>query len=750
MALELTTATLRALQETSIEPNIVVEFDGLDVLFSAKAVKEFIKINDPGFFIGSEGYFIGGLFDVDPETNKTLIDSQSTTFSIKQQINHDEGKSSSISSMTIGLVDKDEYVTLVISPGQVLEDVLGRQVTVSITYGDVSFFEDSIQIFKGFVTEVNSTAGLVKFKINHPDNKKNVKLFKKVSTAITSAINASQTTIAVDDASGFYEAVDALGTYLRIGSEVIEYTNIVGNTFTGCVRGSLGSIAAPHDDNSTVNVIYSLEDNPLTLAMKIMMSGHGTDPIYENIAVSSFLQIGAGITQVANAIYFDQVNVPQKYGLRVGDTVTITGATNAANNVTNATVVEVVQSESGYYIVLSGVSLVLENVTSAVMQTFTQFNVFPDGMRMKPDEVDIDEHEKIRDFFHSTTQMRFYIKEDELEGKEFIEGQLYRPIACYALPRKATSSVGYTVGPIPGEDIKTLDISSVKVPRQLSIKRTTARSFFNEVVYKYEDSPLTEDEVYTRGKIFISADSKNRIPGGNRTFEIEAQGLRTDLNAQNIVDQNAGRILDRYKFAAEIVNAQAMLRVGIAIEVGDIVVGSFKDLQVSDSTRGDRQFKERLFEVLNKSLNIKTGQIDFQLLDTGLGLETRYALVSPCSPIVGVISSAQFVIGPDPFYGGQFGDDEFRKWVNVIDIANPISILVRNADYSIQEDLVVTNINENTFTLQSPASITLTEGLMVEFTGYVDEDVSNKQKLIYGWMTDDLAFPDGENPYTMI
>ena len=124
---------------------------------------EYITINCPGFFIGSEGFFIGGLKAAQPDANKTLIDSKSTSFTIRQQINHDEGKTSSVSSMNVGLVDKDKFVSEVISPGFLLEDILGRKAQIFVTYGTVSFFEDAIEVFKGFVTSVDSGPGLIKF-----------------------------------------------------------------------------------------------------------------------------------------------------------------------------------------------------------------------------------------------------------------------------------------------------------------------------------------------------------------------------------------------------------------------------------------------------------------------------------------------------------------------------------------------------------------------------------------------------------
>lgn len=748
MAIDLSNRTRRALSELSIEPNLIVQIEGISTLFSAVPVRDFIEYGCPDIFYGGDDVFYGGLKDV--EDNKDYIDSGTTTFSIRQQMNYDEGNASSISSMTIGLVDKNQEISRLISPGFEIEDILGRKVRVYQQFGDTSFFEDAILVFRGFVTKIDSQPGLVKLKLNHPDNKKQVSLFKSVETRLTAGINASQTTIPVEDASTFFDGQGPLNAYIRIGTEIMSYTSRTGTTFDGATRGSLGSTAQPHSSGAQVRALYCLEGSPFDLALQIMMSGHGTDPIFEDIPVTKFVQVGAGSGEVADAIWFEGVRIIENYGLRVGDTITITGATNGANNIVNQTVTDIVQFESGFYIVVDGAGLVLETTTSAVMATFTQFNTLPDGMRMTPDEVDVDEHILVRDRFFSSTEFRIYIKEDEIEGKEFIDLQLYQPISCYALPRKAASSVGYTVGPIPGEDIVTLDNTNIRDPKNIVLTRTTNRSFFNEVVYKYDDDPLNEEERFLSGSIIISQTSKNRIPGTTKTLSISSLGLRTDLNAANLVALNAQRQIDRYEFGAEQVTVKTLLRNSAGLEIGDVVVGALEALQVTDITRGDRQFESRLFEIQNKTINLKSGLVDLVLLDTGLNIDTRFGLMSPVSRIKGVVSQSVFIIGPDDFYGGKFGQDEFRKWESLVRANRRVSIVMTDDERTFTEDAVLRAVDGNQLTLVDPLVTPIVEGYRIEFSGYVDVDTTDDQKLVYGYMTDDPNFPDGGNPYGMI
>jgi hypothetical protein len=66
-------------------------------------------------------------------------------------------------------------------------------------------------------------------------------------TALNNLINSTDTTIGVNDASSFAAAGSII-----VGTEVISYTEISGNDFTGCVRGASNTAAVSHDYNVTV------------------------------------------------------------------------------------------------------------------------------------------------------------------------------------------------------------------------------------------------------------------------------------------------------------------------------------------------------------------------------------------------------------------------------------------------------------------------------------------------------------------
>ena len=64
---------------------------------------------------------------------------------------------------------------------------------------------------------------------------------------IGQTVAANNVTITVDDTTGFSPA----GTMI-IGTELISYTGLTLTTFTGCIRGAQGTIAAPHPNNSVI------------------------------------------------------------------------------------------------------------------------------------------------------------------------------------------------------------------------------------------------------------------------------------------------------------------------------------------------------------------------------------------------------------------------------------------------------------------------------------------------------------------
>ena len=69
------------------------------------------------------------------------------------------------------------------------------------------------------------------------------------TTTLNGAINDTTTTVVLTDASNF---PDTGTSFVLIGSEMIQYTGISGNTLTGVTRGARGTTAASHSNGVTV------------------------------------------------------------------------------------------------------------------------------------------------------------------------------------------------------------------------------------------------------------------------------------------------------------------------------------------------------------------------------------------------------------------------------------------------------------------------------------------------------------------
>lgn len=118
-------------------------------------------------------------------------------------------------------------------------------------------------------------------------------------TFLTSALSASDTSIAVNDASAFHRKIDggSIGVgnpgYIKIGNEIISYSAISqdGKTITVLDRGENGTTAVSHSDESVVEC-YNLDGIPLIDINKIHNSIESPTLDSYRISVSSLGNVG--------------------------------------------------------------------------------------------------------------------------------------------------------------------------------------------------------------------------------------------------------------------------------------------------------------------------------------------------------------------------------------------------------------------------------------------------------------------------
>lgn len=754
MGFTLTPTAQAASQSVSKEPNLVLEIDGVPTRFGSAQILKVIRIGDPGLFIDGS-WVIGGVRGLEDQLTAISFDNSSS--SIRQQLEVDKGRGSSIASLEIGLIDFNEQISELVSPGFVVEDILGRKASVfiGIDAEKTNFPDDYIRIFRGIIDNVDAGAGLIKINIAHPEQKKKASIYQQIQTQLNGPIDSVVTTIPLVSTAGLLAPVTgpdglidpAFRAYVRIDNEFIQYTGISGNNLTGCVRAQLGQPTAAHADEAEVVSFYRLTDRAMILALKLMMTRRG--PFAEGVRVSRFGE-DFDLEIELNTLYFQNFNIQEEFGLVAGDYVSVTGATIPGNNFSLRKIVDIGQTDTGSsFITVDGAPFTIETDSLAEASFRSQFDTLPEGLRLGGDETDVEEHLRIDQLFLSNFNYDFYLKETIENGRDWLEQEIYKPAGSYSINRKAKASVGLFVGPIPSASTKTLSDQNVTNPDRLRIRRSINKNFANTVVYKYEVSAL--EERFLRGVVYQSATSLDRIPVGVRALVIEASGMRDALLAQNLTSAAADRRLERFRFGAETLDqVQVTFGTGFNIELGDILILDAENLQLLNSEGGDRNKPQKFFEVINLSKDFRRGVVTLDLLDSNFDGQLRIGLISPSSIVAAGLSQTQLQIQPS-YSTGAFGSAEFRKWQKLLGSQGNVVVKVRSSDFTTRfSESRIQSISGNIITLQTALGFTPQPGDVMELSQYSSPNVTEQVKLLYAHLSDVGLFPDGSNPYVLL
>lgn len=766
MAYQLTPRAKQLLNQTNIEPNVVLCIDGYDFCFGAQITQIAAYIGQPGLDIGE--FNIGGLAQDASVLDYISLDG--TTTNITQQLDTDKGGASSTQTMKIRIVDFEGQVTRLISPGYDLDDILYRDCTVYLGFRAGSFPDDYVDLFVGKIQLIESGAGFVEFTIAHPEDLKRSEVFPKIETevavpvdyksvtiqnlfyqqrgdvtgtveirylnspfigdtatvstsgnlitvqiesgvtkhrtikkAIEGSLDASQLVIvkgvgdlaAVATAVGItplevdgiisLESVDGfltsntplVRTFCKIDDEIIEYTaaNPGTNQLIGCTRAALNSFGSTHEIGAQASSFYVIGDgtgnsNAIDLALRIMLSGVG-----EYVSGQGDIQFynWDGINNHPQGLLITGLDLVRDKNVREGDTITVSGSAISGNNVTGE-IISIEAVDLGTVIYVDGASFTFELDSPAVVSITSQYDVLPDGIGMAPKQVDIDRFLELKSKFPSSLPtFQIYLKES-MNVKDFIQKELFIPSAMYALPRKGKSSVGILAPPLYENDSKILTLDNLKDPQKIKTSRSANKYFYNSVVTKYNEDSV--DDKYLNQSILLSATSTNRVKAPNRPLVVEAKGVRPGALNEAIIQRNAKRYLDRYQFGAEWIPVEPDFKTGFGVEIGDSIVFGEPALQVSDTTGGDRNFRPRVFEVVNKDFDWRAGKVRLQIVDTNYSTGVRYGTWSPASNIVAKVGPNQFHIT------NSFGSDsDADKWLPYTNR----TVRLRAQDYSASE-----------------------------------------------------------------
>lgn len=813
MALDITENLKQELRASSVKPILVLKIDGYDNIFNNTSIKSYIKIGEPGLKIGMplapsiEVWKIGGykyLANQSPYISFNI----GTTTKITQKIDPSRGLGSSVSQMNIAIVDVNGEITKFASPGFVLDDLLGRRVSVYSGVENSSFPLDYNVIFRGNIQDINAQSGAIVLSLNNTEERKRQEIVPKIKTELIDRVNyrslkiydlfymtlddykenvvieyvsdgsvvgepvvsvvnnvitvrflnatASAIKKAIEnnpsanqmvelknetedeevsqgfgsfnlvtdyelsafDLSGFYtETTDeTLTTYISIGEELIRYKNIVSGIYlTDLMRSQNNSIPSVHNAESKINRIVRLKGNGIELILKLLLS-NGPEFFIENLNVDSINVINSE-TEINNSLYFADINIEEEYGVSRGDFVTIDNAANPSNNKT-AMILEIgLFGSSGSYIILSE-SLISEPTTSATINIKSQFNVLPFGVGFVPNEVDVKQHLFIRDTFLPNVELDL-IADSIPNGKEFIEQEFYLPLGCYSVPRKGRSSIVYQSPPLPNYEVVTLNLRNVVNPSDLVVRRSMSENFFNEVIFNYNYDIIKNE--YARNLITSSSQSKSRINVGSKPFTITSKALRSSSGADEIASQSSNRYLRRYQFGAEFIKGiKVLYGQGYQIEIGDVVNVDYGNLKLSNFSSGTRTNGNKLMEVLNKTVDSKTGEIVLDVVNTIFGVNDRLGLISPSS-MTGSGSTFNKLIIVKSF-STQSYERESMKWTTGGYVGQMIT--VRNEDYTESYNTIIRGFDNNDpqGMLVDPLPVEVGENFIIENPRYPDSE----------------------------
>jgi len=729
MALELSVKADLLKDQTNIEQQLILEIDGIPFIYGAITVTKLalygddIKYGDAGLVYG------GGIPDPD---GRAYISLEKTTRQITQQLEVDKGGVGSVQRFNVQLVDKNQEVTQAFRPGEYVDDILSREANVYVGFGG-SHPEDSVRIFNGIITSQQASPGSWIVGIDHPEYLKRQDLFTQVQAQLDGAIGAGDTSLTLKNVAGtLVEPGDSVRSYVRIDDELIEFSGVSGNVLTGLTRGSLTSVAASHDDEADAVSFYTLSGDPIDLALKLMLSNDGNVAFKTGVELPAFEQVTPSTT-IENGLVFNDTRIKDSLGLEIGDLVSVSGATEGANNFTDGVIAAFVKEPTATVIIVSGPTLVVETGSSAVASFKSKYNTLPTGAGcgMSPSQVDVAQHLRMKTLFPSLPDYEHYIK-DTINAKEFITNEVYFPAGFYQVPRKGRSSVNTTIPPLVLDDLVELNNSNTEKAATNKLTRGITKNFYNSVVYKFNVDSL--DDRYLAGEVQISQRSKNRINTGNKSLTITSNGFRDTADTRNYIKAQTRRFLDRWQFGAESIQVETNYKSGFPIEVADIVLFGNADLQIPDVEEGSRDFKPRLMEVVNKKLDIR-GKVSLELLDTGVGLDGRFGVISPNS-FVGSGSTTSKVVLKASFGTGEF-ELERDKWTNFLGE----EIRVRNTTFTYTEVTTLQQFDPETLTailVDPPLSGAPAEDLIIDLPDYpdnADADDRRKMKNIHNFFT---------------
>lgn len=138
-----------------------------------------------------------------------------------------------------------------------------------------------IQKFEGTIDSITvKTGGAVTIEcVDLLKTLSKIEIPPKLDIKLVADVAISQWAISLSDGTG----LDIDNGYVRIGDEIIQYANLVGDQIYPCLRGRFGTTAATHSEGNKVQKCrYYEPQSPYDILVDILKTDAGIDPSYVN------------------------------------------------------------------------------------------------------------------------------------------------------------------------------------------------------------------------------------------------------------------------------------------------------------------------------------------------------------------------------------------------------------------------------------------------------------------------------------
>ncbi len=661
--------------------NVVVKIEDCPNIYGLVDTYTLVRYGDPVFY-GQEGLKYGSLRKIGGNSPYLTLEG---SLSIAQRLEPEQGRAS-ISTFNLTFLDVNGEITKLISQNQIVDELLGGKLfKVYIGYQNVSWPEDYYIVFRGYATGYTVNNEKITINLSDANQKRRQNVFDIPETKLATNINNSATYFDLLSTVKLYRniltpdlSLPPIKTFIQIDDEIMRVENIdtiVDNDIT--VTRAISPIgyqslsAQSHTQDSTVlNLIEIGPMNAIDMALSIMLSGWG-GPYKSDVRIISLAKTYDENNPRSDCIHLSYTeDAIEDYGLAIGDYITVSGSLIPANN-GQCRVVNFGPdfTERNNRLIYVDKTFTTEEITSSPdlkLAMRSQFDILPlsAGLKMSPTEIDVAEHIRIRDWFLNGPEYDLWIAIGEKQsGKEFIEKEIYFPIGCYSLTRYGKLSLGYTRPPVPlNNTLVVVNKDNIIQPNTIVLQRSLVnRRFFNEIIFEFDKNNTTN--IFETSYRLIDTDSLNRTKQTS-TLRIESLAIRSLLSGETLATKVVNSLLGRFKNAATEITLKTNFGAGVLIEAGDVVLLQDNgDLHLPNFATGKRNIGEQMFEVIDRKLTLKDGTCELKLLGGIVDTRNdRYAVISPSSQIIEIISPRRFKIA----------QDQKEVWLTLV--GNPVRI----------------------------------------------------------------------------